>query len=198
MGRLERRSAPARQTNALVHAKIGIVDDRWLILGSANLNEHSLFDDTEVTPSSTTRPLATATRHRLWAEHLELPLHAVVADPAKLVDEAWRPTASQQLARRQAGAPLTHPRPPARRLAPLTSPPRTDRASSSTANTSPHTGPDRRCRLTRQQPGPEANVGPHRPRGLRESVSTDAAAPNRLRHELVLRRTRALAAAVPG
>jgi phosphatidylserine/phosphatidylglycerophosphate/cardiolipin synthase-like enzyme len=24
-----------------VHAKIGIVDDRWLTLGSANLNEHT-------------------------------------------------------------------------------------------------------------------------------------------------------------
>ena len=31
-----------------VHAKIGIVDDRWLAVGSANLNEHSLFNDTEV------------------------------------------------------------------------------------------------------------------------------------------------------
>src|SRR5207244_637495 len=31
-----------------VHAKIGIVDDEWLTLGSANLNEHSLFNDTEV------------------------------------------------------------------------------------------------------------------------------------------------------
>src|SRR6202043_2284289 len=31
-----------------VHAKIGIVDDRWLAIGSANLNEHSLFNDTEV------------------------------------------------------------------------------------------------------------------------------------------------------
>ncbi len=31
-----------------VHAKVGIVDDRWLTLGSANLNEHSLFNDTEV------------------------------------------------------------------------------------------------------------------------------------------------------
>ena len=31
-----------------VHAKIGIVDDRWLTVGSANLNEHSLFNDTEM------------------------------------------------------------------------------------------------------------------------------------------------------
>ena len=31
-----------------VHAKIGIVDDAWLTIGSANLNEHSLFNDTEM------------------------------------------------------------------------------------------------------------------------------------------------------
>jgi len=91
-----------------VHAKIGIVDDRWLTLGSANLNEHSLFNDTEVNLVIDDPAIATATRHHLWAEHLELPLHAVLADPAKLVDESWWPTASQQLARRQAGAPPTH------------------------------------------------------------------------------------------
>ncbi|MHB8532046.1 MAG: phospholipase D-like domain-containing protein, partial [Solirubrobacteraceae bacterium] len=31
-----------------VHAKVGIVDDRWLTVGSANLNEHSFFNDTEM------------------------------------------------------------------------------------------------------------------------------------------------------
>ena len=31
-----------------VHAKVGVVDDRWLTIGSANLNEHSLFNDTEM------------------------------------------------------------------------------------------------------------------------------------------------------
>ena len=31
-----------------VHAKVGIVDDRWLTIGSANLNAHSFFNDTEV------------------------------------------------------------------------------------------------------------------------------------------------------
>jgi phosphatidylserine/phosphatidylglycerophosphate/cardiolipin synthase-like enzyme len=36
-------------TEALyVHAKVAIVDDRWLTVGSANLNEHSLFNDTEI------------------------------------------------------------------------------------------------------------------------------------------------------
>ena len=31
-----------------VHAKVAIIDDDWLTLGSANLNEHSLFNDTEM------------------------------------------------------------------------------------------------------------------------------------------------------
>src|SRR5207302_6193291 len=54
-----------------VHAKIGIVDDRWLILGSANLNEHSLFNDTELQVVTHDRALATPPRRRLWAERLE-------------------------------------------------------------------------------------------------------------------------------
>jgi phosphatidylserine/phosphatidylglycerophosphate/cardiolipin synthase-like enzyme len=38
-----------RRTDPIyVHAKVAIVDDRWLTLGSANLNEHSLFNDTEM------------------------------------------------------------------------------------------------------------------------------------------------------
>jgi phosphatidylserine/phosphatidylglycerophosphate/cardiolipin synthase-like enzyme len=91
-----------------VHAKIGIVDDRWLTVGSANLNEHSLFNDTEVNLVVDDAALATTTRRRLWAEHLEIPLDAVAGEPATLVDEAWRPIATEQLARRRAGAPATH------------------------------------------------------------------------------------------
>ena len=91
-----------------VHAKIGIVDDRWLTLGSANLNEHSLFNDTEVNLVVDDPALAATTRHRLWAEHLELSLDAVAGDPAKLVDDVWRPIASEQLARLRAGSPPTH------------------------------------------------------------------------------------------
>jgi phosphatidylserine/phosphatidylglycerophosphate/cardiolipin synthase-like enzyme len=89
-----------------VHAKIGIVDDEWLAIGSANLNEHSLFNDTEVDVVTCDAPLARATRLRLWEEHLERA--DVDGDPAQIVDELWRPIASEQLARRRAGSPLTH------------------------------------------------------------------------------------------
>jgi phosphatidylserine/phosphatidylglycerophosphate/cardiolipin synthase-like enzyme len=72
-----------------VHAKVAIVDDRWLAVGSANLNEHSLVNDTEVDVVCEDEPVARATRLRLWSE-------------------LWRPLAAEQLRRLDAGEPLTH------------------------------------------------------------------------------------------
>jgi phosphatidylserine/phosphatidylglycerophosphate/cardiolipin synthase-like enzyme len=89
-----------------VHAKIGIVDDAWLAVGSANLNEHSLFNDTEVDVIACDPRAARDTRLRLWAEHLETA--DVSGDPTRLVDEQWRPIASEQLERRNRGEPMTH------------------------------------------------------------------------------------------
>jgi phosphatidylserine/phosphatidylglycerophosphate/cardiolipin synthase-like enzyme len=89
-----------------VHAKIGIVDDAWLAVGSANLNEHSLFNDSEVDVITCDAALARDTRLRLWSEHLEQ--DDVSGDPATLVDERWRPIATEQLARQERGEPLTH------------------------------------------------------------------------------------------
>jgi phosphatidylserine/phosphatidylglycerophosphate/cardiolipin synthase-like enzyme len=73
-----------------VHAKVGIVDDEWLTVGSANLNEHSLFNDTEMNVVTHDPALAKATRLRLWSEHLERPAAELDRDPAEVVDELWR------------------------------------------------------------------------------------------------------------
>ena len=91
-----------------VHAKIGIVDDRWFTLGSANLNEHSLFNDTEVNVVACDPALARGTRLRLWAEHLKRSEAAVSGDPTKVVDELWRPLAEEQRRRRERGEQQTH------------------------------------------------------------------------------------------
>jgi phosphatidylserine/phosphatidylglycerophosphate/cardiolipin synthase-like enzyme len=91
-----------------VHAKVAIVDDNWLTIGSANLNEHSLFNDSEMNVACHDPALARATRMRLWAEHLELPLDKVNDDPIALVERAWKPISADQLARQRAGVPLTH------------------------------------------------------------------------------------------
>jgi phosphatidylserine/phosphatidylglycerophosphate/cardiolipin synthase-like enzyme len=84
-----------------VHAKVGIVDDRWLTVGSANLNEHSFFNDTEVNVVVCDGQLARDARLRLWSEHLELPVEQLDGDPARVIDELWRPLAEQNAEHRR-------------------------------------------------------------------------------------------------
>jgi len=92
-----------------VHAKIGIIDDRWLTLGSANLNEHSLFNDTEANIVTCDPTLVRQTRLRLWAEHLQRDTDDVGGDTTQLVDTLWRPIAEEQAHRLASGLKPTHP-----------------------------------------------------------------------------------------
>jgi phosphatidylserine/phosphatidylglycerophosphate/cardiolipin synthase-like enzyme len=98
-----------REDPLYVHAKVGIVDDRWLTIGSANLNAHSLLNDTEMNVLTNGAELARDTRLRLWAEHLETDV-AAIADrsPHAVIDELFKPIAGEQLDRKRAGMPPTH------------------------------------------------------------------------------------------
>ncbi|MEA2199153.1 MAG: hypothetical protein QOJ25_3204 [Solirubrobacteraceae bacterium] len=104
------RSRTGSRTDPLyVHAKVGIVDDRWLTVGSANLNAHSLMNDTEMNVTTDDPELARDTRERLWSEHLELDSDDVHAhEPRALVDEHWIPVAYEQLRREHEGGEPTH------------------------------------------------------------------------------------------
>ena len=95
-----------RDDRLYVHAKVGIVDDRWLTVGSANLNAHSLLNDTEMNVVTDDARLARDTRLRLWSEHLGVDVAG--AEPHAVVDERWRPIAFEQLERLRAGVPPTH------------------------------------------------------------------------------------------
>ncbi len=98
-----------RDDRLYVHAKVGIVDDRWLTVGSANLNAHSLLNDTEMNVVTDDARVARDTRLRLWSEHLGVDIDALSAeDPCRSVDERWRPIAFEQLERLRAGEPPTH------------------------------------------------------------------------------------------
>jgi phosphatidylserine/phosphatidylglycerophosphate/cardiolipin synthase-like enzyme len=101
--RNEERSMPV-----YVHAKIGIVDDRWLTIGSANLNEHSLFNDTEMNVVIHDSRIARDVRLRLWSEHLELPTGALAGSTTEVIDTLWKRIGRDQRARRERGAPVTH------------------------------------------------------------------------------------------
>jgi phosphatidylserine/phosphatidylglycerophosphate/cardiolipin synthase-like enzyme len=74
-----------------VHSKAAIVDDEWLTVGSANLNEHSLFNDTEVNVVIHETTFVRDARLRLWSEHLE---RDAAGDPTQVIDELWRPRAN--------------------------------------------------------------------------------------------------------
>jgi phosphatidylserine/phosphatidylglycerophosphate/cardiolipin synthase-like enzyme len=82
---------PGHVEPVYVHAKIGIVDDRWLCIGSANLNEHSLFNDTEACVITADEQLVRETRLRLWREHLRR--DGVDGPPHEVIDQLWVATA---------------------------------------------------------------------------------------------------------
>ena len=100
MSRSGERSGPL-----YVHAKIGIVDDAWLAIGSANLNEHCLFNDTEVDVVTCDPQLARATRLRLWAEHLERATSTATRRGGRRAVAPDRHRAARAARR---GEPLTH------------------------------------------------------------------------------------------
>jgi phosphatidylserine/phosphatidylglycerophosphate/cardiolipin synthase-like enzyme len=104
------RSRTGSLTDPLyVHAKVGIVDDRWMTIGSANLNAHSLMNDTEMNVVTDDGELIRGTRERLWAEHLELSRDDVRGrTPRELIDEHWIPIAHEQLQRERKGGEPTH------------------------------------------------------------------------------------------
>ena len=77
-----------QQPPVYVHAKIGIVDDAWLTVGSANLNEHSLFNDTEVNVVTDDPQLARDVRERLWSEHLNHDVRG--RDALEVIEDRWR------------------------------------------------------------------------------------------------------------
>lgn len=90
---------PFRYRATYVHAKVGIIDDEWLTVGSANLNNRGLATDTEMNAAVADPELARSLRLDLWAEHLGLPREQVAAaDPIELIDRAWKSRAEENAA----------------------------------------------------------------------------------------------------
>ncbi|MCL5947338.1 MAG: phosphatidylserine/phosphatidylglycerophosphate/cardiolipin synthase family protein [Chloroflexi bacterium] len=82
-----------------VHAKVGIVDDEWVLIGSANLNERGLESDSELDVLAHDADFAGRLRTALWSEHLALPTeHVAQQDPVHLIDEVWKRQARENAA----------------------------------------------------------------------------------------------------
>ena len=97
-----RRPQPGPGGNPVyVHSKAAVIDDTWVTIGSANLNEHSLFNDTEANVIVRDPTFAREVRLRLWEEHLERPREEIDGGPARVFDELWLPLARERLERRR-------------------------------------------------------------------------------------------------
>ena len=59
-----------------VHAKVGIVDDAWSTVGSANLNSRGMSHDAELNLTVLDDDFARGLRLSLWAEHIGILRHA--------------------------------------------------------------------------------------------------------------------------
>jgi len=82
-----------------VHAKVAIIDDQWLTIGSANLNARGFVTDSEMNVVVQDRGLATTLRVDLWAEHLALSREQIQrTDLISLIDQQWRDRATANAA----------------------------------------------------------------------------------------------------
>jgi phosphatidylserine/phosphatidylglycerophosphate/cardiolipin synthase-like enzyme len=108
-----------------VHAKVGIIDDEWYTIGSANLNRRGLATDSEMNAHTVDPEGARALRLRLWAEHLRVAEEEIAGtDPIEVIDSLFVAKAREveRLVRERHGIlpALLHPydtdKPPARWL----------------------------------------------------------------------------------
>jgi phosphatidylserine/phosphatidylglycerophosphate/cardiolipin synthase-like enzyme len=76
-----------------------VIDDEWLIIGSANLNNRGFETDSELNVVAHDGDLARGLRIDLWSEHLGLaPEEVGRTDPTELVDSVWRQRAADNAA----------------------------------------------------------------------------------------------------
>jgi len=81
---------PFTDRPSYIHAKVGIIDDEWLTVGSANLNNRGMILNSQINAVIRDAALAREVRRSLWAEHLALPDEEVArTDPVKLIDSVW-------------------------------------------------------------------------------------------------------------
>ena len=74
-----------------VHAKVAIIDDEWLTVGSANLNNRGFVTDSELNVVVRDPSLARRLRTELWSEHLGLEADELGRTTANaVIDSVWK------------------------------------------------------------------------------------------------------------
>lgn len=81
-----------------VHAKVAVVDDHWSTVGSANLNNRGMRDDTEINVATLDNRLAHNLRLMLQAEHLGLASEADLYALSRLLGKQYQTEQEQERA----------------------------------------------------------------------------------------------------
>ncbi|GAC1400333.1 MAG: phospholipase D-like domain-containing protein [Ktedonobacteraceae bacterium] len=81
-----------------VHAKVAIVDDVWATVGSGNLNNRGMRDDTEMNVATLDANLAHGLRLMLQAEHLGLATAEELLALSRLLGKQYQPQAEKDMA----------------------------------------------------------------------------------------------------
>ncbi|HTI15489.1 MAG TPA: phospholipase D family protein [Dictyobacter sp.] len=84
-----------------IHAKVGIVDDVWSTVGSGNLNNRGMRDDTEINVATVNPELAHGLRLLLQGEHLGLLHNNDSLAISRLLGQQYQPAAAVKRAREQ-------------------------------------------------------------------------------------------------
>ena len=91
-----------------VHAKVMVVDDVWLTVGSANINDRGFKTEAEINAVVLDKGLATDLRKRLMAEHLEVDPGDPRLDDVDQSFDLWEHHARENPKRKELGeAPLS-------------------------------------------------------------------------------------------
>ncbi len=89
---------PFTYRDIYVHSKTTIIDDEWLMVGSANLNNRGMITDSEINALVHDQTLAKQLRIELWAEHLNITPEAVSnQEIGELIDREWSTQAATNL-----------------------------------------------------------------------------------------------------
>ena len=95
-----------------VHSKVMVVDDEWVTVGSANLNERSILSETEANVAIEDVGIARGLRCRLMAEHLGLAEDDPRLSDQRVATELWQRLAAENAAAKRRGeAALGHAHP---------------------------------------------------------------------------------------
>lgn len=88
-----------------VHAKVMVIDDVWLTIGSANINDRGFKTEGEINGVVLDKELATDLRKRLMAEHLEIDPRDERMDDIDALFDLWDEHGKKNPQRRGEGQP---------------------------------------------------------------------------------------------